>query len=380
MSHRLQALAGAAVAARLTTACAECVVDTDCPLVQVCGGGACVPAPVADLERVAPADPVGATFDLVVDASFGGPRATLRLRRDNGQPGEPCIPLLERVVVVEGTGDHTTTRVTFGGLPSLGAAFALQVTLESAGAVPVERTYAFTGAAPGDEVGGAVILTPGDDVDVDVTPLVTLTGSVEGRAVAFVAPASAAPSPRRVIADGAGPVAAPLPLMRGPQVVWVETESSRGVRRCGRAVQGLPAGDDGGALDLVMVATAPEPAWVGLTLRASVGGTEAVCNDASADDRCSVGRPSAPGRLVTEQLSLRLDDGVVDVGVLPRIAVGPVQGLVRVTHAGRHVGFFGPFTFLPDEGQSWIAGRVVLSGGVVASASSLDQTTFGAPW
>jgi hypothetical protein len=370
------------LASRMLAGCVECAADVDCSLVQECVEGGCRARPGSAIALVAPEGTVDGTFDLVVDVTFAGALATVGVGRDPASPGEPCIPFLAQQVVVEGTGERETRRVTLPRLPSLGTAFALRVSLSTSGAPPVERTFSFIGPLPGADVGGAVILTPGGEVDIDDTPLATVSGSVEGPAVAFVAPAAAPSLPRIVVADGPGPVDARLPLVRGPQTVWVETTTSVGTRRCGRTVLGGPAGDDGGALDVALIATAAEPAWVGLSLRARGADTTTVCADDRRDDeRCRIVRSAVePGTIVVEQAGVWLDDGVIDIAAVPRIAVGPVEGLVRVTHAGRHVGFFGPFSFLPDEGQSWIAGRVVLRGGVVVSAVGLDEVTFGAPW
>jgi hypothetical protein len=365
--------------------CAECVADTDCALVQVCAEGRCAARPGVAVALVSPLEPVADTFDVVVDIDFDGPEAVLTLARDEGDPGEPCLPFLPRMVVVAGTGDHTTERVTFADVPGLGASFSLRLTLENPGSLPLTRRFSFIGEAPGDDVGGATILLPGAEVDVDATPLATLSGSVRGRAVAFVVPVSGPPTPRVVVADRAGALSGRVPLVRGSQVVWVETDSADGVRRCGRAVVGLPAGDDGGVLDVTLVATAAEPAWVALSLRIDEDGAVDFCGAGTTGPadapRCSAGRPTAgPSPVVTEQLRLTLDDGVIDVGVVPRIAVGPVQGVVRLTHAGRHVGFLGPFSFLPEEGQSWIAGRVLVAGGVVVQVTANDDVVVGAPW
>jgi hypothetical protein len=362
--------------------CAECVDGADCPLVEVCTDGACVSAPPAGLALVAPTDVVDGRFDLVVDATFDGDQATLTVARDGADPGEPCLPFLERSVVVDGTGARSQRRVTFADLPPLGASFSLRVTLVSPGALPVERSFAIRGPAVSDGIGGAQIIGPGGDVDVDVTPLVPLLVTAEGPAVAWVEPDDAPALPRFVIATGPGDVAASVVLVRGPQVVWVETTTSSGTSRCGRAVRGLPAGDDGGALDLTLVARAADPAWVQLSLRIARGDDVDVCSiDDDDDGFCRAGRPPAgPGEITFEQLQLRLDDGVVDVGVVPRVSVGPVTGLVRITQAGRHRGFFGPFTFLPDDGESWVAGQVVVAGGTVAGVRSVDGVVRGAPW
>jgi hypothetical protein len=361
--------------------CAECVADKDCALTEVCSDGACLPAPPAGLQLVAPTDTVAEQFDLVVDATFDGEQATLTLARDGGEPGNSCLPFLDRTVVVDGGAGHTTRRVTFDALPALGASFSLRVTLQSATALPVERSFAFRGPPTGDDVGGATILAPGGDVDVDATPLVPLSVATDGPAVVFVEPEGAPALPRTTIATGAAAVDDVVALVRGPQIVWVETTLSTGTKRCGRAVRGLPAGDDGGALDLTLIARAPEPAWVGLSLRVVRGDDVDVCIDDDEDDVCTAGLPAVGPSLVNfEQLQLHIDDGVVDVGVLPRVSVSPVQAFVRVTHAGQHRGFFGPFTLLPDEGQSWVAGQVVVAAGAVVSVRPVDDVVVGAPW
>jgi hypothetical protein len=361
--------------------CAECVDDTDCAVTELCADGGCQPAPPATVELVAPTSTVGDRFDLVLDATFDGAQATLTVTRDEGAPGEPCLPFLDRAVIVDGGAGLTTRRVTFDDLPTLGETFSLRVTLETAGVLPVKRSFELRGPPVGDDVGGAEIISPGGDVDVDFTPAARLAVNTEGPAIAFVEPAGAAPLPRFAIAQGVAAVEDVIALVRGPQIVWVETTLAAGTKRCGRAVRGLPVGDDGGALDLTLIARAPEPAWVGLSLRIARGDDVDVCSGDEDAGLCQAGRPAdGPSTVAAEQLQLRVDDAVVDVGVVPRVSVGPVLALVRVTHAGRHRGFLGPFTLLPDEGQSWVAGRVVVSAGTVVSVRPTDEVVIGAPW
>lgn len=365
------------------SSCAECATDASCALTETCTDGVCRPTPPAGLRLVGPTDAVGEHFDVVVDATFDAEQATLTLARDGASPGEPCLPFLDRTVIVEGTAGPSTRRVTFADVPSLGASFSLRVTLAAEGTLPVERSFAIVGPPVAADVGGATILAPEGEIDVDATPLVPLAVTTAGPAVAWVEPEGAPALPRIVLSNGAADVDDVIALVRGPQVLWVETTSSTGPLRCGSAVRGLPAGDDAGALDMTMVSRADEPAWVSLSLRVARGDTVDICA-IDADDglqTCRAGRPSdGPGLVTFEQLQLLVDDGIVDVAVVPRVSVGPVHAFVRVTQAGRHRGFFGPFTFLPDEGQSWIAGQIVVASGVLVSQRSVDGVVVGAPW
>ncbi len=366
----------------LASGCVECTTNQDCPVVEVCQDGGCVGAPRSDLALVAPTEQVGATFSLVLDASFSGAFAILHIKRHPAESGDPCLPFFDRELLVPGSATFTTTRVTVPDLPSLGRTFSLRVTLQTTSGQPVTKTFTFRGDEPSEQTGGASIQQPSGVIDVDENPLAVLAAIVDGPAFAFVAPLHAPPTPRFSLAERAGTVDAIVPLVRGPQVIWVETTTAQGIRRCGSAVVGVPEGDDGGLLDITLVATAAAPALVGLSLRASTGDEEVRCGATETPAAtCLIERTAnRPSVLVTEQIRLRIDAGIVDIAAVPRAAVGPVQGLVRVTLGGQHRGFFGPFTFFPDEGQSWKAGALVIDGGDLVGLLRSDELVVGAPW
>jgi hypothetical protein len=75
-----------------------------------------------------------------------------------------------------------------------------------------------------------------------------------------------------------------------------------------------------------------------------------------------------------------VDDGVVEIAAVPAVVSGPVTALVRVSRGGRHVGFFGPFPVVPEAGQAWLAGRVILQGGRVAAVVAIDDVSVGSPF
>jgi hypothetical protein len=377
--------------------CAECASDADCALGDACVDGACDLAPQPRITLVAPVGPAADRFDLIVDVEFDGPGATLVVRRSPAAPGDACVPFLVREVPIIGNGGRTTTQVVVPALPALGGDFAFELALQVSGFEPALATAAFNAASPTTERGGAVIASPvAGDVDVDLAPFATFDATVVGPAVAWVGDDDGQPfGPRFVVASGPGAARGSIPLVRGPQVLWAETLTPTGPQRCGVALRGLPAGDDGGAVDVAVLATAAVPAWVALSLRIDQATATTVCerngtrvvggddgaNDGTAVVGCVVRRAAdRPALILAEVLQVPPVDAVVDVAVVPTIAAGPVDALVRITQAGRPVALLGPFTLAGDDGNAWRAGRLLVLGGAITSVLPDDELTLGAPW
>jgi hypothetical protein len=352
----------------------------------------CATAPQPRITVVSPTVPVDGPFELVVEVEFVGDEATLVVERGVSAPGDPCRPFLPRRLVVAGNGGPSTVRVGVPDLPALGPAFAYELRLQVSGFLPALALAPLVGpASPGDS-GGAVVRAPvAGDIDVEAAPVADVRAQVDGPAVAYIEDSDGRPAtPRVVVAPGAGPGVGQVPLLRGPQTLWVETTVDGAVRRCGVGLRGLPEGDDGGALDVALVATAAVPVWAGLSLRLGEGEGEGstVCDrrGGRAPPSVSAGPCLArrvadrPALVLSEVLQVAPGDGVVDVAVVPTVTAGPFDAAVRVTLAGRHVGFFGPFTLPGDDGSTWRAGRIVVAGGAVVALLPTDELVFGAPW
>jgi hypothetical protein len=154
------------------------------------------------------------------------------------------------------------------------------------------------------------------------------------RVSVHVEPDGGTPGPVRTV--GAGLQAFdgfPVMLARGPQVVWVEADSAR----CGRGVTGV--GEVPQGLELGLRFTADAPAQLGLRLLVEGPEGSAPCDFL------------APGTTAE----------------------------IRVSADGVHLGWFGPYPIQTGLGQAWIAGQVVVDGGVPRLLRS-DELTVGAPW
>ncbi|MDP2344963.1 MAG: hypothetical protein Q8O67_28715 [Deltaproteobacteria bacterium] len=378
----------AAVAAA-GSGCAECSVEGDeCSIGQVCSEGVCAQAPGDSMTIVSGPDVDTPTFDLVLRVTFQGAVAVLKVTRSSG---EECVPFVPVQLTLFGDDDENIEQeVIVPGLVSVGA-FDLDADLDIEGR-KVHSDQSFRGPAAGDDFGGAVFRSPGaGEIDVVDGAWQPLQADVAGgRITAFVTPGngvaipgrSGESTPRVVVAEASTAVDAFVPLLRGPQIVWLETDDGAGgILRCGRGVLGGPLVDDGGALELALLTDSAELAWLGMTARITDDDGEAICDSELAPAICVTEvLPVGPAEHNAEVLRVRIDNGVVEVAAVPRIISGPVTARIRVSRAGRHEGFLGPFSLFPAEGQAWFAGRVIIEGGRVAGIVAVDDVTLGAPW
>lgn len=363
--------------------CQECVENFDCGLGNQCVEGACVVRPDNGVTVLSPIGPITSdAFDLSLRVQFRGASAKLRVDRANG---DRCLPFIPFEQTLPGDADELVTQdITLPGVLSLGEQFRLRVTLDVIGNVTV-TDFDFAGVSTGDDVGGFVFAAPiVDDVDVVAAPWLPVVGEVDGnRAAAWIETVgdSAGTTPRRSVAEASASASGFVPLARGPQILWVETGAGDTLRRCGRGLLGGPPRDDGGNLEIALL-TEEEDAWLGLSVKVSDPATgEVICDATRKSARCEAVRSAfTPAPQNADIVRVAASDGVVEVAAVPRAISGPVTAWVRVTRAGRHEGFFGPFTVLPRAGQSWVAGRIILQGGQVFALVNVDEVVVGAPW
>jgi hypothetical protein len=378
LSRALHAVVVVVVAAALLGAagCAECADNFDCGAGLTCSAaGACVGAEQNEVSfvNVDSGDVVDAVFEAVVRLRFRGEVATVSLVATGGDACWPFIP--DEQTVFGNDDDFVDVDVPFAGVRAAGERFTLRATLDVNGAVEVVDVD--LRAAADDSLGGfAVERGPAGVVDVVDAPWAALAGTSEGDATLLVEPLGGVSSPR--LGLGNGVVAGAVPLVRGPQIVWVETTRGEARLRCGFGVRGGPAGDDGGALEFAVLTDAP--AWLATSLHL-VGDGGGVCDSTRFDAPCrAVARADALVEQNADVIAVDGFDGVIEVAAVPVAFSEPVDAWVRVTRAGRHEALFGPITVFAGEGQSWIAGRVTVENGVVVSVVAVDEFSVGVPW
>lgn len=359
----------------------ECGVDTDCPSGTDCGlNHLCGPPAAGDVTWISPApgDTVAAVFDAELEVGFRAGTALLSVVRSPEDPGDACAPFVPVEQVLEGdVGQHLTHRVTVPGLRALGERFTLSATLLSSGGAAVGRASL---VGPPSETGGARITEPPEDRSFDAAGSLTMDVGAEldlpsSRVSVHVEPAGGTPGPVRTVGAGLQSFDGfPVMLARGPQVLWVEADSAR----CGRGVTGV--GEVPQGLELGLRFTADAPAQLGLRLLVEGPEGSAPCDFLAPGDACVALRESAaPAPRGEQVLQVPLSDGVVRVAVVPGAAAGPVTAEIRVSADGVHLGWFGPYPIQTGLGQAWIAGQVVVDGGVPRLLRS-DELTVGAPW
>lgn len=355
--------------------CAECADNFDCSAGLTCSAGACVGAEqnaiaFANVDDGAVVDDL---FEAVVRLRFRGELATVSLGATGGDPCRPFIP--DEQVVFGNNEAFVDVDVPFAGVRAAGERFTLRATLDVNGAVEV--TDVDLRAAADATLGGFTVERgPAGVVDVVDAAWATVAGTSEGNAVLLVEPVGGVSSPRLALGNGA--VAGAVPLVRGPQIVWVETTRGDDALRCGIGVRGGPAGDDGGALEFAVLTDAP--AWLATSLHL-VGEGGGVCDGTRFDAPCrAVARADGLDEQNADVIAVDGFDGVIEVAAVPVAFSEPVDAWVRVTRAGRHEALFGPITVFAGEGQSWIAGRVTVENGVVVAVVAVDEFSVGVPW
>lgn len=369
----------------------DCTQNGDCGTNRLCQRGECTLSSLPLLEWVSPPEnaDVGEEFDVTVQVSYRAESVRLELSRVETDPGERCAPLVPYVQVLEGSASEDLTRlVTFPGVRSLGESFGLELYADANGA-PVNLTRTFRGTAP-EGLGGAFILEPREgDADADDALTMNVAAQIDPPAdivTVWTEPLFQPTTPRVVAATGNAVTEiddVTMPLSRGPQVVWIETDRDGERLRCGVGVtttnhdnpRPLELGlvwdslDGAGRVDLQVVAER-DNADVELC-RTADSAVDGVC---LAGDRDDFGL-----RRHGEQIVL-LDPvpGIYGLAVIPSSAASAVRARVRVSNGDVHLGWLGPRTVQADQGMVWLAGRLVVLEGVVR-LEPVDRTEPGLP-
>lgn len=363
--------------------CAECAKDFDCTIGNQCVEGACVAADGEGFDVVDPADGrVDDVFDLRVKVRFRGAVATLRV---DALDGDACLPFVPAQLTLLGDDDEVTEQeVVFPGLFARGANFKVRLLLDINGREIIDVVDLHGPAVDEDAVGGFSFTAPvDDDADAVDDPWIRVEGDVDGgRVEAFVEPVGGEPTPHVVVAEGAAAISTFLPLVRGAQVLWVEqTDADDVTRACGFGVLAGPADDDAGALEVALLTEGGDDGWLDLSVRFDAGDEAVVCDAERSDARCrTVVAATGPAEHNVQIVQVFADNATVEIAAVPLAISDPVTAWVRVSRAGRHQGFFGPFTVFPDTGQAWFAGRVLLQAGRVQDLAAVDDVVFGSPW
>lgn len=353
----------------------ECPTGTDCGFNHLCG-----PAAAGEVVWLSPTagSTVGATFDAELEVSFRAASGVLMIERSAADPGDSCAPFVPfQQVVLGDLQQHLTHRVTVPGLLSLGERFAVRASLVSAAGESVAE-LALAGPASG--TGGARFTQPDGERAYDATTALTVqVGAVLEQPAAVVSlwvePQGGVPGAAHAIGSGLTSFDGEAVLLaHGPQVIWVDADGAR----CGLGVDGVGAAETG--LELGLRYHADEPAQLGLRLMVEQDGGAEACDFQEPGLACEAVRETPGPDLVGEQvLRVPLDDGVVQIAAVPLAAAGYASAEVRVSMAGQHLGWLGPFPVHTAVGEAWIAGQVVVDGGA-ARLMRTDEVTIGAPW
>lgn len=385
----------------------ECIVTDDCAVGFDCTlDGVCVSTAQGQIRWISPepGSVVGARFDAVVEVSFRAPAATVSIDRDAVNAGERCAPFVPTEVTVIGDlQEALVQQVTLPGLFALGESFGVAATLNAAGgtrSVRVELQGEPTGyggididIADADEDDSASVRDAASTLSL---PIDARFDRASARALVSVEPLGSAgsagsgsdePTPREVIGGGIAEITdVRVPLARGPQVLWVDSEDEQGTHRCGLGISGIdPQGEAPAGVELGLSFEGAEPGQLDLrVLVEDAGGDSQACTFNEPGARCeAVYETRAPARSGEEVLLVPAGSGgsggVLTVAVVPGAAGPSMTARVRVSSNGVHVGWLGPYPLQPALGETWIAGRIVLDGSL-ARLERVDQVTIGAPF
>lgn len=363
----------------------ECTVDADCEGDLQCSlRGECRVslAPLVTFVLPAADAAVGEQFDVEVDVTFRGDLATVRLERDAANVGGICGPFAPQEVVLTGdVAQEVTQRVVFRDIKPYARFFSLRVVAEANG---LRGTVArgFSGA-PGDDFGGAKIAEPVEAIVRSNLLTTSLSATFDPEAAvvsAWVEPERGAPSPRVLLAQNTGAIdGVSIPVARGRQTVWVETERQGVTSRCGRSFNVVPLEESRG-LEVALAFESEGDAELDLWIFAERDGHEAeICTVESPRNLCRDGVQSAPFQTAGEErLRLDLDSGVYGIAVVPAIVSEPVSARVRLSTNGVHLGWLGPRRVFAEDGAVWLAGRIYVLDGAV-SIEPLETMVTGLP-
>ncbi|MBI1947225.1 MAG: hypothetical protein HYS27_16135 [Deltaproteobacteria bacterium] len=359
----------------------ECASDFDCPAGTDCGtNNLCGPPAAGEVlwQSPAPGATVEATFDADLVVSFRAATATLTVERSDVDGGDACAPFVPYQRVLLGDAQqHLTQQVVVPELRSLGEGFSLRATLVTPAG---ERAAELPLVGPPSAVGGARFTQPDHERTIDASLALTVAvGAVLDQPAAVVSmwvePQGGVPGPWTAL--GAGVTSfdqQPVLLAHGPQVIWLDADGAR----CGLGISGVGESEPG--LELGLRYHADEPSQLGMRLLVESAGRASACDFREPGTSCAALRETPGPDVVGEQvLYVPLSDGVVQIAAVPLAAAGYVTAVIRVSMAGEHLGWLGPFPVNSGVGEAWIAGQVVVDGGA-ARLMRTDQVTVGAPW
>ena len=385
----------------LSSGCeAECQSTSDCPFGESCSEGICL-ASTGSAITVFSSDVVDERFDLTLEVSFRTTSAELVVERagaDDSDGAAACIPFVPRhVLLPRNDGNETGTQtVVVKDLPALGPNFRLNIRLLAASG-NAASSFVFHGPAVDSSFDPGLQLTgPRNSIDALAAPVAAFALEDTGRYqsvqvfVESVADADrpaidATPvaMPRRSVIGSAGSTSVDLPVLRGPQVFWAEGQRDGVTTRCGVGAYGLPSAheDPPGTLEVVLVGDHDDKGWSTVSLLQQQPGRDFRCDRNTPSEACAVliGTETLGARTV-DAVRFQVGEGPLQLAALPAVANGASTLTMRVAYNGVHVGLFGPFTVVPEAGESWVAAQVLFSAGGIVDVRALDDVVNGAPW
>ena len=377
-----------ALAAVVVALVSGCLADDTCQSSRDCNVGfdcsiesRCVPNGAGTVRWLSPApgELVDGVFDAVLEVGFRGAAAKLHVDRAAQHGGDACAPFVPHDVVVQGTGiqgDVLSQQITVPGLRALGEDFTLVATLLAGREQSVTQEL----HGPPSAFGGVTVTSPTETV-VDATkalvvPFDARFDRVANRAQAWVEILGTGDTtPKTLFGSGiAGVTNLPMPLVRGPQIAWLDVDSVL----CGTAIDGKT--DDVAGLELGLVFAGQEAGQLAMHVELDRP-TPIVCTFLSPGRSCeALYETRAPATFGQEAIRVAVTDGdVVKLAVVPGASGAPLSATVRVSFNGVHVGYFGPFSVNPAAGEVWLPGTVTVSG-ALAALHGPDAVTIGAPF
>jgi hypothetical protein len=366
----------------------DCAQDGDCELFRSCVRGRCTLgiAPIPTWISPEEGATVDGPFDVEIMLEYRAPSVELTLERLPSAPGDACQPHVPRRIVVEGAANADLAQtVVFEDVLPLGEDFGFRLEAMANGfPVTLERTFQ---GPPSEGLGGAMIDAPRElIVSADDSMTIELEARIEPRAdvvTAWVEPTGTRPpTPRRIVGRDTLTVEdTRLPLARGGQIVWLETERGDERLRCGVGV-GTDRTENAKPIELGLTWDTLHDDRGRVELRVVAERSEEDLEICRADEEgvCLAGERHDGGLRTHGESALLLpqEEGIYGVAVVPAAATGPIRADVRVANGNVHLGWLGPRTVQPDLGEVWLAARVVVLGGVV-TIEPIDRIEPGLP-
>jgi hypothetical protein len=374
---------------------AECSENADCNDGQSCIEGLCGAIPASARIILPTNENVGERFDLGVEIAFQGGEATVTVSPTAGAAGDPCVPFPEVTRRVRGdSSQFSQYLVTVSNLPALGPSFSITVRVDVNGKSIFSRIDL---SGPETPASGIRMTAPfGGDVHVRDAPITEVAlADIVADAVAYAEPTDdvGAPigqsTPRVSLAAANGEMKAQVPALRGPYIVWVESFRDGVNHRCGRAMRGGPDEYEARDVEVMLMSRSldGDDHLVEGVIRVTTGGDDVFCDSRQAPPRdgpvrCRDRIQTLAGVDGTDLVVVSLDDdGIIDIAALPRLVSGPVAVSIRVSQGNGHAAFFGPVVIQSQQGESWLAGQLVIQDGeMVSVVASAAPPQPGFPW